>query len=224
MSRKIGEKIVKQFEILPNIPNNIPAYIRWTKGKEIESVFTILIPFDVTIGRGMSISDIEFLPTNNKSDYFQIRIFEGDLYRMVNADHYDLTSDEQQNLDDVIFHTVSLTQYFWYLSKSVLNETKRASKRCGYPQWITLVKREAKGGQRKGIKKIRKETIFSKEEIERIETLIENYDRIVKNCLKYDWVQEFCELEKDIAKYKGLKITKKESIEKFTKLRKKYLN
>lgn len=72
--------------------------------------------------------------------------------------------------------------------------------------WIDLPKK--KRGRRN----------LSQEDLERIEYLKVNYDKIVENCLKHDWFDEFYKLNKDI----NASMRKKEIIEKWRELKKTF--
>ena len=226
MSRRFAKKMMDLYE-LNVVPTSNPL-IRWTKGKTNESFYTFLVPYDVTVGRGGKVADITPLTETEQKYFFQIQIKEMDLIRMVSADKvsdelYFSFMTEQGNLTDVVYYCVSLIQNFWYLSKSVLDEARRSNKRTGYPQWINLKRRINKGGQRRNVPK--KERVMSEEEKERLISLIENYDVILNNCIKHDWLEEYYQLERDIAHHKGTKpLTKKQYTKKFSEMRKKYFN
>lgn len=213
MSRRFAEKLVNLYG-LEGLEAGVGARIKWTKSKVIFS-----LPFDFTVGRGGKVIDMETLELSNIS----ISISLPDLARMINADKvsedvYFSFSEEQGQLPDVVYFGVCLAQKYFYLSKNVIDVARRASWRCGYPQWISLVRREAKGGQRAGVKK--KERVMSASERERLEDLVAGFDKIVENCIRHDWVEEYCCLRSDVAKYRGEKVlSKKKYIEEFTRLR-----
>lgn len=213
MSRRFAEKLVNLYE-LEGPEAGVGARIKWTKSKVIFS-----LPFDFTVGRGGKVIDIEILEVSN----FSISISLPDLARMINADKvsedvYFSFSEEQGELSDVVYFGVCLAQKYFYLSKNVIDVARRASWRCGYPQWISLVRREAKGGQRAGVKK--KERVMSASERERLEDLVAGFDKIVENCIRHDWAEEYCCLRNDVAKYRGEKVlSKKKYLEEFTRLR-----
>ena len=223
----MSRRFAKLFEILGVPTGN--CYIRYVRGTRS---YSFLIPYDVEVRRGGMVGSIVALETGEgKQDWFSFSLSEVDLVRMITADKvsseiYFSLDKERGLLPEVVFCGVCLVQSRWYLSKNVLNIARRASKKCRYPQWIELICRTAKGGQRAGIPKKRDLSLsFSKEEEERLESLVRNYSTIVENCIRHDWVEEYCQLCKDVAKYKGEKpLSRRKMIENFTELRGKFLN
>lgn len=228
MSRRFAKKLYNLYDIV-GVPNACP-FIKWTKDKKRNPHYTFAIPYDVSVGRGGKVSEISVLGDLDldRKNFFQFEITEGDLNRLLVADKvkeelYFSFADEQGDLPDVVYYCISLIQGNWYLSKDILNKAKRASKRIGYPQWISLAKRENKGGQRKGV--LKKERVLSLAEKERLETLVSDHDRIVTNCIRHDWAEEYCELEKEVAKYLGQPVlSRKLYLQKFGELRRAYYN
>lgn len=227
MSRRFAKKLYNLYDIT-STPSLTPS-VRWAKGKGVESFFTFAIPYDIAVARGGKVASIEPISEEEgctRGGMFQVRISESDLFRLLKADKvsdevYFSFVEEQGDLSDVVFYCISLIQDNWYLSQDILNKAKRASKKIGYPQWITLIKRENKGGQRKGV--LKKERVMSAEEKERLESLVSGHDKIVENCLKHDWAEEYCELEKEVAKYKGEQVlSKKKYLQMFSELRKRF--
>lgn len=224
MSRRFAKKLYNLYDIV-GVPSSCPR-VRWTRGKGLESYYTFAIPYDITVGRGGKVADIISVLEGN--DFFQFQIGEADINRLLTADKvkdelYFSFVEEQGDLTDVVYYCISLIQGNWYLSKDTLIKAKRASKRVGYPQWISLAKRENKGGQRKGV--LKKERVLSAGEKERLENLVSDHDRIVENCIRHDWAEEYCELEKEVAKYTGQPVlSRKTYLQKFGELRRAYYN
>lgn len=164
--------------------------------------------------------------------FFNTYISEEDLYRLINADKgvkygfWFNEDDEKGELDDDTYLGISYIQARYYLSISVLKEAKRLWKRTGRngQAWLVLKKRVPKGGRLKGTGINKSFENLSIEEQERLKSLAENYEKIKINCYAKDWVNEYVELERDMAIYKGEPfIGKKACIQKFTAERKKYL-
>lgn len=92
-----------------------------------------------------------------------------------------------------------------------MNEAKRVNRRFSHSQWLILKRIVPRGGRKKKVV----------EYDERIESMIADYDRIVANCIKHDWANEYVELEREIAKYRGEKVlSRKKILQKFSELRK----
>ena len=213
MSIARGKDIVIKYNLFNK---NFQPKIRWVaKRKE----FIFLVP---------SMYEVVYLHETEDISMEEVYISEVDLWRMINADrgisedYYFSYKEEQGELSDDTYLGVSFVQQGWYVSKNTLVQAKRASKKLHHSAWIILKRRVPKGGRPVG-GGIRKE--MSPEEKERCEYLIANYERIVANCIRKDWVTEYIELERDIAKYKGLKKPSKKSlIAHFTELRNNYNN
>ena len=158
----------------------------------------------------------------------EVYISEPDIWRLINADrgvsydYYFSYKEEQGELSDDTYLGISFVQQGWYVSKNTLTQAKRAARKLHHSTWIILKRRLPRGGRPIGGGTHHNLPIS---EIERIEFLIANYDRILLNCVKKDWVTEYIEMETDIAKYKGLKKPSKKSlIQTFTELREQYNN
>ena len=225
MSRRFAKKIVDLYE-LEGLETNASARIRWVRDRGREPHFVLSIPFDFTVGRGGKVIGVEAVTETSANVFVTISLL--DLARMINADKasedvYFSFSEEQGELSDVVYFGVCLAQRYFYLSKNVLDVARRASCRCGYPPWVDLVRREAKGGQRAGVKK--KERVMSDSEKERLENLVAGFDKIVENCIRHDWAEEYCCLRRDVDKYKGNQVlSRKKYLEEFTRLRREVLN
>jgi len=215
MSRERGNKIVLD---CPEVELSFQPGIKWNRTKK---VFVIRVPdmYDVLRRRetkNVGCTDVE--------------IAEEDIWRMINADRgtkygfwFDF-NDEQLDLDDDAYLGISYVQAKWYLSINSLNQARRVSKRCGYPQWVFLKKRTKRGGRPVGGGKSKGFASLPKSEQERLLSLSANYEKIVNNCYKKDWVTEYVELQRDLCLLKGTKFPgKKRIIAEFTAARQKWL-
>ena len=191
--------------------NGMPA-IRYVKGRD---EYVVRVPDVYTALRSV------------EGDTFgmeEVYISGSDLWRLIKFDKWYeregvSLSEERGDLDDTTYLGISWVQARYYLSVSVLSEARRVNNRFSFSQWLPLKRRVARGGRPKGS---RNKNIYGEEDIERIERMIEDYDRIVAHCVEKDWANEYVELEKEIAKYKGEKVpSRKALLEKFTELRKK---
>ena len=150
-----------------------------------------------------------------------------DLWRLIHFDKWYengvvALSTEQGDLDDTTYLGISYVQARWYLSKHVMDEARRMCGRFGFSQWVILKKRVRRGGRVPGC--IGGGTRISEAERERLCGLVENYKRIVDNCCRHDWAEEYVELERDITRYKGARVeSRKKIIERFTEIRKKWI-
>ena len=215
MSRAQGERIVAEF---PGLELNFQPAIKWNRTKK---VFVLKVPDMYEITRLKKKTDI---------NYTETEIDESDLWRLINADRgtkygfwFDF-KEERDELDDDTYLGISYVQFVYYLSINSLNEARHSSKRCGYPQWLALKKRTRRGGRPVGGGKSRTFQNLPESERERILLLQQNYDKIVINCYKKDWVTEYIELQRDICLLNGKKFPgKKQTIATFTAERKKWL-
>ena len=153
----------------------------------------------------------------------EVEIKEKDLMRLVRADElrdeevWISRSDEQQNLDDDTFISISVVQACYYLSLSGVLECKRMNKRKGYPDWMILKRRLKRGGRVLG--KCYDAGILSNEDRERISSMIADKDRIVRNMVREGRFEEYLEFCKDVALFEGKKFNRKESLHTYMKMR-----
>ena len=148
---------------------------------------------------------------------YTIVISDYDLERMIDSDSYEsfLFVTEQGELDDETYELVSWIQSQYYVTKNIFRVLKHAwVSNNRYPAWTELKRRVPRGGRKKGYH------YSSPEEIDRIKFLIENYDSIVSECVKKDWFEEYINMNMDIAKYRGERVSKRALREKFVELRK----
>lgn len=146
-----------------------------------------------------------------------VEISQYDLERLIEADLYDnfIFENEKGELDDDTYRGVSWLQAHFYVTKNSYTIAKREWKKNNkYPKWVALKKRIPRGGRPRGFK------VVDPEEIERMEYLVANYDSIVSECVRKDWYQEYMQLNQDINKYKGVRVSKRALHEKFVELRK----
>lgn len=129
--------------------------------------------------------------------YCLCKINEVDLLRMITIDKFpDLfyVEVEKQDLADDVFENISLAQFYCHVSKRTMILAKRQAhlRKLGKVSsaWLKLKKWNfhSQGGRPFG----------SKEVVDRYN--LQNYDRIVANCVRKDWYKEFIQLHKDIAK------------------------
>lgn len=127
---------------------------------------------------------------------YDIRIAEEDMLRLFTFDnlseleqneiyyHKDF-AEEQGDLDDETYSTISLIQYEYVLSKHVLTLVKRKAHLRRLHKvdtaWYELSRRvmHSKGGRKKGSKKAVNQYN------------VDNYDKIAENCVARDWFEEF---------------------------------
>lgn len=218
MSRARGEKILVETESKSSLDLGFRPGIKWNRTKK---VFIVLVPdmYDV-MRRGIK--------ENIMSEPVEIK--EEDFYRLINADRgvkygfWFNFEDEKLDLDDDTYLGISYVQYAYYLSVTVLKEAKRVSKRCGYPQWVFLKKRVKRGGRPVGGGKTKRFCDLSSDEQERIYYLRDNYEKIVDNMCKHDWVYEYVELQRDMCLYEGKKFPgTKKTIADFAEIRRVWL-
>lgn len=152
-------------------------------------------------------NEFEVLIMDEEGEAWNVFISERDLMRMIKADEVETFSfkEEQGDLDDDTYLGVSFVQAYWYLSRSVLKEVKRANKRNGYPTWVWLKKRVKRGGRKGEI---------SEEEKERLRGIFENKEKILYNCIRHDWLEEYIMMERDVHKFLGEKCPKREELVK----------
>ena len=211
MSIARGKDIVIKYNLFNK---DFQPKLRWVaKRKE----FIFLVP---------DIYEIVRLGKSTDIGMTEVYISEVDLWRLINADrgisedYYFTYKDEQGELSDDTYLGISFVQQGWYVSKHTLTLAKRINRKMKHSAWIILKRRLPRGGRPLGGGTHHK---LPPEEVERIESLIANYDRIVASCVAKDWATEYVELEQDIAKYKGeKKPSKKSLIQKFTELREQY--
>ena len=163
--------------------------------------------------------------------FYNVYVKEEDLYRLINADRgckyglwFDI-KDEQGDLDDDTYLGISYIQARYYLSLSTLTTAKRLWKAAGKSgrTWLYLKKRIKKGGRPVGAQS-KGFAGLSDAEKERIERLAKDYDTIVANMCKHDWVEEYIELTKDMCLLNNKKVPgKKKTIANFTEIRRKWL-
>ena len=186
-------------------------YVKWNNTNR---EFVILVP------------DMYELTRNEKLIPTLIYVNEEDLWRMINADRgnngnndYFTFVDEQGNLDDDTYLGISFVQYFYYLSINTLRQAKRIWKKLRYPERIYLKRRLPRGGRPVGSK-----IEVSADELERIASIYNNRNKIMENCYKHDWADEYVELLRDIANYEKKDFMgRKKALKIFAEQRRKWL-
>lgn len=123
----------------------------------------------------------------NENETILVKITDYDLFMLLNS-NFDIKSD----LDDDTFFGLKLLIKNYNLSIRTLKLAKRQQHLRQLNRvdtaWVELNKKE------------RKPRTNSNEDNERLEYLRENFDKIVENCVKHDWFEEYFRLCKDIDK------------------------
>lgn len=139
----------------------------------------------------------------NENETILVKITDYDLFTLLNSD-FDIRSD----LDDDTFLGIKKLCENYNLSIRILILAKRQQHLRQLNRvdtaWVELNKKERKPRTNKN------------EEDERISYLRENFDKIVENCVKHDWFEEYFRLCKDVDK----SITKTEIKESWKELKK----
>lgn len=204
MSRLKGKLLVEELGLTQ--PVGAISYIKWLNKTEEYGIY---------------VPDMYEYKFNAELVFIEVRISEPDLYRMINADshNYFELADEKADLDDDTYFGISYVQWFYYLSKHVLNLAKRSSRKFGYPQKYFLKRRVPRGGRPAGVK-----NKVSEEELSRLEEVYINREQIKVNCYRHDWAEEYVSLMKDIAAYRKKPfIGRKKALQNFTVERRKWL-
>ena len=198
MSRLNFENLHKEYEFIK------PATIRFTRTDKMFTINTL-----------DSVDNV----------YVNYKISEPDLKRLISIDSYSkedkevfkfsLREVEQHDLDDDTYNSISVCQYYFNLSDRILRLAKKQEhlyrlKRVDSP-YLKLKNRQihTNGGRPKGSK--------NKIDTERLEYLRANYDRIIQNCIRHNWPDEYVTLQKEL----GTKKKEKELYEEFSVLREK---
>lgn len=195
------------------------------RGKQLDSLDLLFTPFIKWVNSsGEFILSVPDMYEKNGTAV-KVRIQEVDLWRMIKADNKNLVfefNEEQGDLDDDTYLGISYIQARYYLTINTLRVCKRAWKKGGKTgfSYLYLKKRTKRGGRPIGGGNAR----ISEEEIERLEYVNRNYDKIVENLYEHDWAEEYVNLRKDIALYRHQKfIGKKACLKQFAVERRKYL-
>lgn len=142
----------------------------------------------------------------NDNETILVKITDYDLFTLLNSD-FDIRSD----LDDDTFLGIKKLCENWNLSIRILILAKRQQHLRQLNRvdtaWVELNKKERKPRTNKN------------EDNERLEYLRENFDKIVENCVKHDWFEEYFRLCKDVDK----SMTKAEIKENWKALKNKIL-
>lgn len=149
-------------------------------------------------------------PIGSENDTITVRISDYDLVVLLNS-----SFETRGDIDDDTFLGIKKLCENWNLSIRTLKLAKtqqhlRQLNRVA-SSWVELTKKERKPRQAKDL---------SEEDLERIQYLTENYDKIAMNCARHDWFQEFMRLCKDIDR----KATKEDIKAKWKELRKNVHN
>lgn len=115
-----------------------------------------------------------------------------DLLRMIKVKNANMFQYEKNELDDDVFFNICITQVFFYISEKTMKDAVKQAhlRKLGRTKsmWVELKKKKNKNGGRPiGVSDV-------------CEYNLQNYDRIVANCVRKDWYKEFIQLHKDIAK------------------------
>ena len=142
----------------------------------------------------------------NENETILVKITDYDLFTLLNSDFH-IRSD----LDDDTFLGIKKLCENWNLSIRTLKLAKRQQHLRQLNRvdttWVKLNKKE------------RKPRTNSNDDNERISYLRENFDKIVENCVKHDWFEEYFRLCQDIDK----SMTKAEIKESWKALKNKNL-
>lgn len=138
--------------------------------------------------------------------YVNYKISEPDLKRLISIDSYSkedkevfkfsLREVEQHDLDDDTYNSISVCQYYFNLSNRILRLAKKQEhlyrlKRVESP-YLKLRPRQihTNGGRPKGSK--------NRVDSDRLEYLKANYDKIIQNCIRHNWPDEYISLHKEL--------------------------
>lgn len=143
----------------------------------------------------------------NENERIMVKISDYDLFILLSTDF-----TNRADLDDDTFLGIQKLCENWNLSIRTLKLAKtqqhlRQLNRTD-TSWVELNKKERKPRTNK-----------ESEDNERISYLRENYDKIVANCLKHDWFEEYSRLRKDLDK----SVSKQEIREDWKALKNKML-
>lgn len=123
----------------------------------------------------------------NENETILVKITDYDLFMLLNS-NFSIRGD----LDDDTFQGIKLLSEKYSISIRTLTLAKRQQHLRQLNRvdtaWVELNKKE------------RKLRTNSNEDSERISYLRENFDKIVENCVKHDWFEEYFRLCKDIDK------------------------
>ena len=142
----------------------------------------------------------------NEGETIPVKITDYDLFMLLNS-NFSIRGD----LDDDTFQGIKLLSEKYSISIRTLTLAKRQQhlrqRNRVETSWVELNKKERKPRTNKN------------EDNERLEYLRENFDKIVENCVKHDWFDEYLRLCKDMDK----SITKAEIRQGWKALKKKFL-
>ena len=123
----------------------------------------------------------------NENETILVKITDYDLFCLLNNNF-----EQKLDVDDDTFFGLKLLIKNWNLSIRTLKLAKRQQHLRQLNRvdtaWVELNKKERKPRTNKN------------EDSERISYLRENFDKIVENCVKHDWFEEYFRLCKDIDK------------------------
>lgn len=144
----------------------------------------------------------------NENERIMVKISDYDLFILLSTDFAN-----RADLDDDTYFGLKKLCENWNLSIRILKLAKtqqhlRQLNRTD-TSWVELNKKERKPRTKPN----------SSEDSERIEYLRENYGKIVANCIRHDWFEEYSRLRKDLDK----SISKTEIKEDWKLLKTKFL-
>lgn len=210
MSKEKGKILICQYGITREDLLFTPT-IKWNK-KTHE--FVLYVP---------DMYQVVKLNNPHKLNKERVYISEIDLLRMINSDRgcneYVWFSYEQErgDLDDSTYYGICVIQQLFYLTQNTLRQAKKVRVKNEVIELKPRVPRGGRpvgGGRRKPL---------TEEEKERLEYLTTEHDRIVENCIKHDWANEYVDMEKEIARLRGSKVpNRKNLLEEFGKMRREY--
>lgn len=146
-------------------------------------------------------------PIGNENETIFVKISDYDLFVLLNSG-----LENRADLDDDTFLGIQKLCENWNLSIRVLKlaKTQQHLRQLNRTDtaWVELNRKERKPRTNK-----------QSEDLERISYLRENYDKIVANCIRHDWFEEYFRLRKDLDK----SVSKQEIKEDWKALKNKML-
>lgn len=153
---------------------------------------------------GLTVLDFYSYVQDRTVFFYKVKIDEADLDRMLRIDNYSddeknelyyhqlLTKYEQVELDDDVYWGISILQYFFHISKAVLNQAKKQYHLFELHRTDTkLVELKHRILHSNGGRKIGSVTNIEWQNIE-------NADRIIQSCVEKDFYQEFMDLHREL--------------------------
>ena len=146
-------------------------------------------------------------PIGNENETIFVKISDYDLFVLLNSG-----LENRADLDDDTFLGIQKLCEKWNLSIRVLKLAKTQ-------QHLRQLNRTDTAWEELNRKERKPRTNKQSEDLERISYLRENYDKIVANCIRHDWFEEYFRLRKDLDK----SVSKQEIKEDWKALKNKML-